>query len=136
MRVLFLSPLRLLQSSRFCLFGIVIGLTALHLLLTWRMADDIDRLIIDMLFWGGLLCFLWRKRNILNLESDIFSSFIGFLLIALVLLKSITLFGFESFFETRTLVNSSRFMSTGIRNQGNKAILARVSVRATCMPTY
>lgn len=96
MKAVSLAPLRLLQNSKFCLFGIAVGLTVLHLSLTWRMFGDIDRLIFDVLFWGSILCFLWRKRSIINLESDIFSSFIGFLLIALVLLKSISLFLFET----------------------------------------
>lgn len=98
MKVISFTPIRLLQNPKFCLFGIAVGLTALHLLLTWRMLGDIDHLTVDVLFWGSLLCLLWRKRNILNLESGMLSSFIGFLLITLVLLKSISLFGFESSF--------------------------------------
>lgn len=85
-------------NSKFYLFGIAVGLTALHLLLTWRLTSDVDQLIINLLFWGSLLCLLWRKRNILNLESGILSSFFGLLLIALLFVKSISLFWFESSF--------------------------------------
>ncbi len=85
-------------NSKFYLFGITVCLTALHLILTWRLTSDIDQLIINVLFWGALLCLLWRKRDILNLESGILSSFLGLLLIALVFVKSISLFWFESSF--------------------------------------
>lgn len=98
MKALPLNPVRLLQSPKFCLFGIAASLTVLHLLLTWRMLGDTDRLIFDVLFWGAILCLLWRKQDILYLESDVLSSFLGFLLIALVLLKSINLFALESAF--------------------------------------
>lgn len=89
---------RLLQNSKFCLFGIAIGLSVLHLILTWRVSSDIDRLIVSALFWGAILCLLWRKQDNLDLESGIFSSFFGFLLMVLVLVKSISLFWFESSF--------------------------------------
>jgi len=66
--------------------------------LTWRLDGEIDPLIIGVLFWGAILCLLWRKQDKINLESDIFSSFFGTLLIALVLVKSISLFWVESSF--------------------------------------
>lgn len=90
--------IKLLQDSKFCLGGIVVGLTVLQLLLSWRVIGDSDRLAINVLFWGAILSLLWRKRDTLNLEGGIFSSFIGSLLIALVLFKSISLFWFESTF--------------------------------------
>lgn len=98
MKAFSLTPASLLQNSKFCLFGIAIGLSMLHLLLTWRVVGNIDRLIISALFWGAILCLLWRKQDNINLESGIFSSFFGLLLMALVLVKSISLFWFESSF--------------------------------------
>ena len=98
MKALPLAPVKLLQSSKFYLFTITVGLSALQLILTWRMIGDMDPLIIGVLFWGAILRLLWRKQDTLNLESDIFSSFFGTLLIALVLAKSISLFLFESSF--------------------------------------
>ena len=93
-----LAPVSLLQNSKFCFFGIAIGLSVLHLLLTWRVVGDIDRLIVSALFWGAALCLLWRKQDDVNLESGIFSSFFGLLLMTLVLVKSFSLFWFESSF--------------------------------------
>lgn len=91
------TSVRLLQS-KFWLFGILFGLTVLHLLLSWRVIGDIDQLIISVLFWRAILCLLCQKQDTLNLESGIFSSFFGFLLIGLVLFKSVSLFWFESSF--------------------------------------
>lgn len=90
--------LTLLQNSKFCLFTTIVGLSALHLSLTWRLNGEIDPLIIGVLFWGAILCLLWRKQDKINLESDVVSSFFGTLLIALVLVKSISLFWVESSF--------------------------------------
>ena len=90
--------LTLLQNSKFCLFTTAVGLSALHLSLTWRLNGEVDPLIIGVLFWGSILYLLWRKQDRINLESDIFSSSFGTLLIALVLVKSISLFWVESSF--------------------------------------
>lgn len=98
MKVLPLAPVELLQNSKFCLFAIAVGLSALHLGLTWRLSGEIDPLIVGVLFWGAILRLLWRKKDKINLDSDIFSSFFGILLICLVLVKSISLFWVESSF--------------------------------------
>ena len=98
MKVLPFDSVKLLQNQKFCLFGTAVGLSVLHLSLSWRLLGDTDQLILNVIFWGALLCVLWGKQDILNLESDTFSSFFGLLLIALVLLKSISLFWFEAYF--------------------------------------
>lgn len=98
MKVLPVAPIKLLQNPKFCLFGTAVGLSVLHLSLSWRMLSNVDQLILNVIFWGALLCVLWRKQDLLNLESDIFSSFFGLLLIGLVLIKSISLFWFEAYF--------------------------------------
>lgn len=92
------APVKLLQNSKFCLFGIAVGLSALHLGLTWRLSSDTDLLVLGVLFWGAILWLLWQKQDNIKLESDIFSSFFGTILIALVLVKSISLFWVESSF--------------------------------------
>jgi cyanoexosortase A len=98
MKALPFAPGKLLQNSKFYLFGIAVGLSVLHLVLTWRLSSDIDLLIVGAIFWGAILWLLWRKQDKINLESDIFSSFFGILLIVLVLVKSISLFWVESSF--------------------------------------
>jgi cyanoexosortase A len=96
MKVLSLVPGQLLQSSKFYLFGITVGLVAYQLLLTWQLDNNVDQLTVNALFWGAILYLLWGKRDKLSLESDFFSSFIGLLLIVLIIFKSISLFWFES----------------------------------------
>ena len=98
MKVISFAPVKLLQNSKFCLFAIAVGLSALHLSLTWRLSGGVDPLIVGVLFWGAILCLLWQKQDKINLESDVLSSFFGSLLIALVLVKSISLFWVESSF--------------------------------------
>ena len=98
MKTLPFAPVKLLQNSKFYLFGLAVSLSVLHLSLIWRVFSDVDRVIVNALFWGAILCLLWRKQDNINLESGIFSSFFGLLLVALVLLKSISLFWFETYF--------------------------------------
>lgn len=120
MKALPFSPASFLQNSKFCLFGITVGLTVLHLLLAWRMIGDVDRLILDILFWGAILCLVWQKRDSLDLKSDIFSSFFGLLLIALVFFKSTSLFWFEtSALKVLPLISS---LGLGLLASGTKGL--------------
>lgn len=110
---------RLLQNSNFWLCAIAIGLTALHLSFTLKLTDNIDQLCLNILFWGAIYSLLWKKRNVLNLESDIYSSFLAFLLITLILLKSLSLFWFEtSFLNIFPLIStfSVALLASGFKN--------------------
>lgn len=79
---------RLIQSSEYWLSGIVIGLIALHVHLLWRLTGNLEQLSLSLFFWSALLSLLWKKRYDIRLESDPFSSFIGWFLITLVLIRS------------------------------------------------
>lgn len=85
-----------LQNTQFWLLAIAGGLIAVHLSLTWRVAPDTGRLSISVLGWGAALSMLWEKRHTLILESDVFSSLLGLLLIAFVLLKSLFVTSYDS----------------------------------------
>jgi len=76
-----------------CLFATAVGLSALHLSLTWRLDGEIDPLIIVLYL---ILCLLWRKQDKINLE--IFFPAFGTLLIALVLVKASPCFGLNLLF--------------------------------------
>ena len=82
-------------SDRFWLLSSWIGAAVLYLNLIWKTTGDIDRLTIESLFWGAIYL-LWRKRYCFKNTSDIVSSFIGLTLLGLVLVKTTTLFWFES----------------------------------------
>ena len=86
----------LVKNDRLWLFSSLIGISLLYLSSIAKTTGDIDRLSTDALFWGVIIWFLWRKKERLNFDSDAFSSFIGFLLLGLVLFKTITLYSFES----------------------------------------
>ncbi len=86
----------LLKNDKFWMFSSLISFAILYLNLTWKTTADIDRITTDSLFWGAILWLLWRRRDKLSLNSDLVSTFLGLLLIVLVLFKSISLFEFES----------------------------------------
>ncbi|MBZ8180045.1 cyanoexosortase A [Oscillatoria salina] len=90
--------LKELQNSQLYLGGLAVALAVLHLILSWKVVSDIDRAIVSVLFWAAILSLLWRKRDKLNLDSDIFSSFLGSIILVLMLVKSLNLFWFESSF--------------------------------------
>lgn len=85
-----------LKSDRFCLFSSVVAIAILYLSLIWKTTFNADQLTTDGLFWGAILWLLWRKKDDLDYRSDPFSSFLGLLLLGLILAKTLTLFWFES----------------------------------------
>jgi cyanoexosortase A len=58
------------------------------------------------LFWAAVWSLLWPKRNILKLESGAFSSFVGTFLLALVLLKSTFISGYDVFLRISPLISA------------------------------
>ncbi|MEI2580681.1 cyanoexosortase A [Scytonema sp. PRP1] len=79
-----------LKYPQFWLLAIGAAYIAIHLTLTWK-ADNSSLLGMSFLFWAAISSLIWDKRHSLNLESDIFSSFFGLSLIALLLIKTISL---------------------------------------------
>ncbi|MBD0361998.1 MAG: cyanoexosortase A [Coleofasciculus sp. C3-bin4] len=91
-----MSRLKLLKELKFWLLAIAAGLIILHLHLTWRSGDT-GLLSTSFLFWVAVSSLLWKKRETLNLESELFSSFFGISLITLVLIKGMHLSSHDSF---------------------------------------
>jgi cyanoexosortase A len=87
---------QLLKSDRFWLFTSLVGLTLFYLNLTWKTTGDIDRLTTDSLFGIAILWLLWRRQDKFSYDSDFFSTLIGLSVIVIVLVKSVSLFWFES----------------------------------------
>jgi cyanoexosortase A len=83
-------------DDRGWLFFCAIALAIFYLNLVWKTTADLDRLTTESLFWVAILGLLWRKRDRLNYNSDLFSSFFGFCLLGIILTKTISLFWFES----------------------------------------
>ncbi len=87
MNVFQLCSFQTLKSSKFWLLGVAAGLIAIHLTITWK-SDNTDLWGLSILFLAAVCSLIWKKRNILNLETETISSFLGTLIIALVLFKS------------------------------------------------
>ena len=99
MKATSLAEIRPLQNTQFWLLAIAGGLIAVHLSLIWRVTADFNQIIISILGWGAALSLLWDKRHTLNLESDVFSSFLGLLLISFVLIRSWFVVSFDTLFD-------------------------------------
>ncbi|EAW38841.1 hypothetical protein L8106_15540 [Lyngbya sp. PCC 8106] len=76
-----------LKTSPFWLLTIGSGLMAIHLTLVWR-ADNPNTLGTSILFWSAVASLVWQRRDDLKLESGVFASLVGFLLIAIILIRS------------------------------------------------
>jgi cyanoexosortase A len=74
------------------------GLIYLHLLLTWKFTNNLDQLLLSLIFWGTIVRLLWQKRTSLTIRSGWLSRTIGSLLMGLLLSKSMSLFPSESEF--------------------------------------
>jgi cyanoexosortase A len=68
------------------------------LILLWKLTEQLDQLILSLLFWGAIGLRLWQRRNSLVLNSGWLSSSIGLLLVTLILIKSVSLFWTETSF--------------------------------------
>jgi cyanoexosortase A len=90
------SLVKLLQNIRFWLSATTVGLSGIYLSLIWKLTGNFSFLSISILLLGMLLYLLWENRDVLTLESDIFSTLLGLSLIACALIKSIAnpYFGF------------------------------------------
>ncbi|OKH37899.1 cyanoexosortase A [[Phormidium ambiguum] IAM M-71] len=93
-----------LQTSKFWLLGITSGLIAIHLTLTWR-AEDSSLWGVSALFWLAVGSMLWSKRETLNLESSAIASTLGTILVALVLVKSIFISGYDPFIRVFPVIS-------------------------------
>ena len=90
MKTFSLPSVRTLKGSEFWLLAIAAGLITIHLRLTDRI-DGSSVSSLSLLFWLAAASLIWQKRNSLNLESGVFPSFLGIILIAALLVRSSSL---------------------------------------------
>lgn len=105
MKAINLVSLNSLKNFKYWLLGIASGLVAIHLTLTWR-AEDSSLWGVSALFWIAVGSLLWSKRDTLNLDSDVFSSLCGTLLISVVLVKSISISGYDPFLRVFPFISA------------------------------
>jgi len=101
-----LASIRPLQNTQFWLLVLTGGLIAVHLSLSWKITPNFSHLGIIVLGWGAVLSLLWEKRHSLNLESDVFSSLLGVLLIAFVLFRSWFVISFDAVFDISPFITA------------------------------
>lgn len=104
MKATSLVSVKPLTNFKYWLLGIATGLITVHLTLTSR-ANDASLLGTSALFWSAICSLLWSRRNALILDSGVFSSFCGTLLIVLVLLKSLSVSGYDQFLRISPLIS-------------------------------
>jgi cyanoexosortase A len=91
------------KSTQFWLLASLAGLITIHISLVWK-SDRPSLMGTSILFWIAITYLIWERRYHLNLESDIFSSFLGFIIILPALIKSASLTSFGGFLDVLPFV--------------------------------
>lgn len=94
-----------IREPRFWVVGIAAGLIAIQLNLVGKF-DQMELFGTSTLAWGAVSFLIWDKRESLNLESGVFSSFFGASLIALVLLRIAPLSEYDAFLRLTPLISA------------------------------
>lgn len=74
-------------GTQFWLLGTAAGLVAIHLTLVDRHVEQ-SFFVLSVLFWAAVSSLVWQKRDHLNLDSGLFPSLVGLLVLVLVLHNS------------------------------------------------
>lgn len=110
--------LKHVQEPKYWLLGIASGLIALHLTLTSR-TNDTDLFGTMLLFWGVVAFLIWERHESLTFESGVFASFFGTSLIALILLKSSSISGYDFFIRATPFLSG---ISLALLASGTKGL--------------
>jgi cyanoexosortase A len=110
--------LKHVQEPKYWLLGIASGLIALHLTLTSR-THDTDLFGTMLLFWGVVAFLIWERHESLSFESGIFASFFGSSLIALILVKSSSISGYDFFIRATPFLSG---ISLALLASGTKGL--------------
>lgn len=113
-----INSLKHIQEPKYWLLGIASGLIAIHLTLTSR-TNDTDLFGTMLLFWGVVAFLIWERHESLNFESGIFASFFGTALIALILLKSSSISGYDFFIRATPFLSG---ISLALLASGTKGL--------------
>jgi cyanoexosortase A len=93
------------KNHKFWLLAIATGLVTLHVTLTWR-SDDASLLGNSILYWLAIATLVSHKRDTLKLESSIWSAFWALILIILMLTKSSSIIGYDTFLRLSPLLSA------------------------------
>lgn len=78
-----------LNDSNYWLLAVALGLVGLHLQLYWRISGNPNHLSLEMIEWSAMGYSLWQRRDRLRLKREKISQFIGWFLIALLLIRGL-----------------------------------------------
>ena len=87
---------KIAKSNRFLLLTSLLFLSIFHLNLVWKNTNDIDQLTTNILFYVAIFWLLWQQKLDIKIRSDWFSSLMGLSLLVIIIIKTISLFNFES----------------------------------------
>ena len=110
--------LKQVQEPKYWLLGIASGLIALHLTLASR-TNDTDLFGTMLLFWGVVAFLIWERHESLSFESGVFASFFGGALIALILIKSSSISGYDLFIRSTPFLSG---ISLALLASGTKGL--------------
>ena len=113
-----MDSLKLWESPKYWLLAIATGLIAIHLTLTWR-SNNVDVLGTSLLFWGAGAILMWEKKDSLDLETELVSTLAGISILALVLLKSLSISGYDIFLRFSPLISG---LGLGLLASGFKGL--------------
>ncbi len=97
------------------LLAIAIALVALHLTIL-EQEQDSNLMSLNILLWLGVASLVWDKRQDLTWESNVFSSFLGATLIAIVLLRALSPAGYHLMVSPLVFGVGLCLMASGIKN--------------------
>lgn len=84
-----MDRLQSLTDTQFWLLGTAASLIIIHVTLANRLGDQ-SFLMLSFLFWFAASSLVWQKRDRLDLTSRFFPSFIGWLPIVILLIRSLS----------------------------------------------
>lgn len=94
-----LASIKPLENTQFWLLAIAGGLVAVYVSLYLKLYGSINQVSICLLGLFAVSSLLAEKRHTLKFESDIFSTLVGTLLIAFVLVRALSVSSIDFFVE-------------------------------------
>ena len=110
--------LKSLPKQKLFVLGVAASLIAVQLYLADRFKMT-ELFGTSALAWGAASFLLWEKRDTLNMKSGVFSKFFGGTVIALVLLKSLSLSDYHWFLRLSPLISA---VSLGVAVSGVRGL--------------
>ncbi len=91
-------------DPQYWLAGIGAGLIAVNLTLTWR-GDNVEVLGNNFMFLGAAGFLIWERRDKLKLESSFLATLFGLAIVAIVLIKSSAISGYDVFLRVSPFIS-------------------------------